>query len=76
MKKQPSRILCDSDGHSYLIPDHLAPRFKELLALLDELDWATDSPSADRLYKELAKFTQYAIDRPSDILIKDWEDRA
>lgn len=72
--KKPSRLLQDNDGHWYLIPDALITKFEDLLAATEQLESADDFSGSERLYQEMDKFTQYAVNRPSDILIKDWEE--
>jgi len=72
--KKPSRLLRDNDSHWYLIPDALITKFEDLLAALGELESSDDYSGAERLYQEIEKFTQYAVNRPSDILIKEWEE--
>lgn len=59
--RESYRMVQDSDGHWYVMPQSCATRFEELLGLGDQ----------DRL----ALFNQYAIDGPSAVRIWKWDAR-
>lgn len=66
----PYRLTCDDDGHSYLMPETKLARFEELCQLVDD---AKGDPGS-RVFDELAKYMQYAIDNPHTIRFYHWEE--
>jgi hypothetical protein len=67
---EPYRLVRDDDGHSYLVPESKLARFEELCQIVDD----TKGDPGKRVFDELAKYTQYAIDNPNTIRFYHWEE--
>lgn len=65
----PYRLTRDDDGHSYLMPETKLARFEELLQIVED----TKGEPGVRVFNELAKYLQYAVE-PDAVRFFHWEE--